>query len=40
MAAWPVDHAFIVSVQVKLVDDADRSALEEILASFEVTGTP
>jgi uncharacterized caspase-like protein len=40
MAAWPVDHSYLVSVQVKLVDEADRAALKEVLASFEVTGTP
>jgi hypothetical protein len=40
LAAWPADHSFILSLQVKLVSDADRRALDEILASFEVTGTP
>jgi hypothetical protein len=40
MAAWPADHAYIVALQVKFVDDADRRALDEILASFEVSGTP
>jgi hypothetical protein len=38
LSAWPEDHAYIVFVQIRIVDPRDQTARDKILSSLRITG--
>jgi hypothetical protein len=38
LSAWPEDHAYIVIVQIRIVDPRDQTARDKILSSLRIRG--